>query len=136
MDEKDQNLGFDLEDILKEFGEDPEEKGEAPATAQPPRAEDMSDTRPLPRIPEDTAPLPKVTGDTTVLPKVTEDTAVLPKVTGDTVVITRVKGDTIRMKPIKSAEESPLESEQTQRFEPVPETKGPEPYSKEWEPEY
>ena len=141
MDEKEQNQGFDLEDILKEFGETPEQERETPAPEEPaapkqpaPVAEELSDTRPLPRIPEDTAVLPKVTEDTTVLPKVMGDTTVLPKVTGDTVVVTRIKGDTIRMKPVKTGGE-PLE-DQTMRFDPVPETKGPEPYSKEWEPEY
>ena len=131
MDEKEKNQGFDLEDILKEFGDSPEQKAETPAPEEPavsdppaPVAEDLSDTRPLPRIPEDAVMPPEVSGDTTVL----------PKVTGDTIVVTRVKGDTIRMKPIKTGGE--ILEEQTMRFDPVTEDKGPEPYSKEWEPEY
>lgn len=122
MDEKDKIQEFTLEDILKEFGEDsaqpdPEVLPEEPKTPAPaaPAADDMGDTRPL--------------------PKVTQDTTVIPPVGGDTIVIPKVKHDTIRMAPIRTAE-APQEEAATQRFEPVQKAEEPEPFSEGWEPEY
>ena len=119
MDEKEQNQSFSLEDILKEFGDEPvQPEEEAPAATPEPAPEtpeSMGDTRPLPRIPDE----------------IQES-----KVTGDTIVIRRVKGDTIRMDAIRTTADPVEETEQTQRFEPVREPEGPEPYSEGWEPEY
>ena len=131
MDEKDQNQGFDLEDILKEFGE---------ASEQPVPEEEIPEEA-MPEQPEESVAVwapkgPKSMEDTCVIPQVTGDTQVLPKITGDTIVIARAKQDTIRMAPVRTAEPEEVPAEQTQRFEPVQNEDGPEPYSKEWEPEY
>ena len=132
MEEKDQNQGFDLEDILKEFGEAseqpvPEEETPDEAAAEQPDEEPVAVWAPKgTRSMEDTHVIPQVTGDTQVL----------PKVTGDTVVIARVKHDTIRMAPVRTGDQEETSAEQTQRFEPVQNEAGPEPYSQEWEPEY
>ncbi len=120
MDEKNQNQEFSLEDILKEFGEEPAQSEQEPAL-EAPAAEDA------PAVEMD---------DTRVLPRVPEDTVVIPPVSGDTIVIPKVKHDTIRMEPIRTAGESADDVEQTQRFEPVQKPEGPEPYSEGWEPEY
>lgn len=117
MDEKEKTQEFSLEDILKEFGEDP--------AAQAPE--------------EKTEPVPADGDDrdvTRVLPKVPADTVVIPPVTGDTIMIPKVKHDTIRMEPIRTGEEPEEDPAQTQRFEPVQKEEGPEPYSEGWEPEY
>ena len=118
MDEKEQNQGFSLEDILKEFGED---------TAQPERAQEA---------PPATQSADDDFGDTRVLPKIPQDTAVIPPVSGDTVVIPKVKHDTIRMAPIRTGDAPEEDTAQTQRFVPVQKETGPEPYSEDWEPEY
>jgi len=114
MDEKNQNQEFSLEDILKEFGEESVQPPQEPEKETP--ADDMGDTR--------------------VLPKIPQDTVVMPPVSGDTIVIPKVKHDTIRMKPIRTADEPEDTAEQTQRFEPVQKAEEPEPYSEGWEPEY
>lgn len=120
MDEKDQNQEFSLEDILKEFGDvaaQPTEEpvSDASAEAAPDAGEPVLPEKPTENI---------------------EDTRAIPQVTGDTIVVPQVKGDTIRMEAIKTADETVNETEQTQRFEPVRQPEGPEPYSEGWEPEY
>lgn len=138
MDEKKQNQSFSLEDILKEFGSDPvqpepeaeespempeapkEEETPAPTEESPAgSAESLSDTRPIPQIPQEKPASP---------------------VTGDTIVVSRTTGDTIRMDAIKTSDsdetEEPEQPEQTRRFEPVQEPEKPEPFSEQWEPEY
>ena len=122
MDEKENNLEFSLEDILKEFGDD-----SVPAEQETPSEE--------PAVPAPEAPPTADMGDTQPLPKVTQDTTVVPSVGGDTIVIPKVKHDTIRMAPVRSTE-APAEETATQRFEPVQTPEGPEPYSDGWEPEY
>lgn len=102
---------FNLEDILREFG-DPTEP--TPVETPEPASE------PKPIIPVEQAH-PEGMGDTQVLP--------------------RIPADTIRMDPVKPIRPVQAHLEQTQRFAPVapeqPEQPPkPEPFSGDWEPEY
>ena len=118
MEDQDKKLQeFDLEDILREFGDHPEEPSEIDeeTPAAVPTESEAPTVHPVPPAP------PENFGDTRVLPRIPEDT--------------------IRMDPVKMA---PVPSEpmgQTRRIGPL-ETDGeasaekPEPFSGEWEPEY
>ena len=114
MEEKDKkSQEFNLEDILREFGGQPEE-----VTVETPEPEAEPVSEPAPIIPVEHAQ-PEGMGDTQVLP--------------------RIPADTIRMDPVKQEPPAQTSSEQTQRFDPVtpvrPEQpQKPEPFSKEWEP--
>ena len=121
MDHKDESLQeFSLEDIMKEFGEAPEESGEE---SQIPEPQAEPETEPV-QDPESQEPV--------------EEPA--PQ---------QVVGDTIRIDSGALAREMGEALEQTQRFtvgdqdpepaqepEPQAEPEKPEPFSGDWEPEY
>ena len=114
---------FDLEDILREFGDHPEDTAdnsnetESVTSVEP----EASEAIPEPPAPSAPTPQPENMGDTRVLPKISEET--------------------IRFHAVASAPVEPKPMDQTQRIV-VPEvngasaTKKPEPFSGEWEPEY
>lgn len=131
MDEKDEIQDFTLEDILREFGSDPEDTPEeaGDSAAESPEGEQpSSDAAPeepeTPETPETPAP---VSGDTVRLDGVVN--AVKPKVTGDTVRLDAIPQG-LKGKPSDAA---PVEEPETPA---EPEKPKAEPFSEEWEPEY
>ncbi len=123
MNEQEKNLQeFDLEDILKEFGDGPAEA--APETPEEAPAEPEFVREAPAEAPEEA-------------PSDPQDTQVIPAL-----------GDTVRLDPAELGKQAQAILGQTQRFtalgdpeepEPAPaepEAQKPEPYSQEWEPEY
>ena len=127
MDEKDENQGFTLEDIMREFGsgsEDaPEENAdpaaETPAEDTPPAAEPEKESEEQPEAP--------VSGDTVRLDGVIR--AAKPQVSSDTVRLDAIPQG-LKGTP---AEASPVEEPETPA---EPEKPKAEPFSENWEPEY
>ena len=120
MDPKD-NLEFELEDILREFGDHPElYPQEMPETASEPEEETLPEQSPVEEADEQ-AEDEEVTGDTIRLDKIQKAVAAsAPKEISDTAVF----------KPVQ-VEEEPEEEPLT-----PPVAEEVEPFSEEWEPEY
>ena len=120
MDPKD-NLEFELEDILREFGDYPElYPQEMPETASEPEEETLPEQSPVEEADEQ-AEDEEVTGDTIRLDKIQRAVAAsAPKEISNTAVFTPVQVE-------EEPEEDPLTT-------PVEEEV--EPFSEEWEPEY
>jgi len=130
MDEKENPLELDLEDILKEFAQDPADPepeenvliwdGSIPEKEQQP-ATKKRDTVPLNEITEVVKKLEET--------PVTEDTVRFTPASDETVRFTPASDDTVRFTPVEEQEEDyapPVVSQE----ETV------EPFSQEWEPEY
>ena len=122
MEDQDKKLQeFSLEDILREFGENP--------VFSPEDEEEFLNENPA--APEqDAQPIVPLS-------------AAQPADMGDTVVLPRIPMDTIRIDPVTPVQTPPAPAaepqsmEQTQRIGQVqPEPKKPEPFSGDWEPEY
>ncbi len=120
---------FDLEDILKEFHEEPQEDVRLweDDAAPSPRQDTARDTVPLEEItkavrrehaPEETVVFSPITDDTAVFSPVSRDAV---PVGDDTVAFTPVTEDTAVIPPIQEEAAKP---------------DSPEPYSQNWEPEY
>ena len=127
MEDQDKKLQeFSLEDILREFSDNPvlsEEDAQEFHNENPAAPDPVQDPEPIVPL---SAAQPADMGDTRVLPRIHVE-------------------DTIRMDPVAPAQVPPAPPapaqpmDQTQRFAPVaqPETpKKPEPFSGDWEPEY
>lgn len=130
MDEKDENQGFTLEDIMREFGSDsedaPEEAGE-PAAETPEGEEAPPAAEPEKERAGEAEPPAPVSGDTVRLDGVIKSAK--PKVTSDTVRLDAIPQG-LKSQP---ADAAPVEEPETPA---EPEKPKAEPFSENWEPEY
>ena len=124
--EEDTDLEFDLDDILKEFGEEPAAEGEA-----------------LPVIPEEALPEAQE-----ALPEAQEEAPDAPQkksVTGDTVRLDHIADAVAASEAAHSREAGEEQEEEPEEADdeadgesvgPPPLGDDPEPFSESWEPEY
>ena len=118
-------LDFTLEDILREFSDNPQDPPQDPPPAPPAEPKRVE---------------PQLSGDTQPITVPSE--AVRTYTPGDTPKRreTMIPGDTIRMEPVRPQGKPEPAMEETQAFAPVgqqdPEPHPVEPFSDEWEPDY
>ena len=128
MDEKDENQGFTLEDIMREFGsgseDTPEEAGDSAAEA--PEGEPAAPAA-EPQGESDKEAEAPASGDTVRLDGVIK--AAKSRVTSDTVRLDAIPQG-LKGQP---ADAAPVEEPESQG---EPEKPKPEPFSENWEPEY
>lgn len=131
MDEnKNQSQEFDLDDILKEFGTEPEEiqpepeeiSLEEPAAEE---AESFQDTVRFDAVAQDAVPVEAAHQDTVRFDAVTQDTVRLDPEQLDQTAPKQDFGDTVRFSLPEDAYEMPAQEEESV-----------EPFSEEWEPDY
>ena len=130
----------ELEDILREFGDDPETSAPSQAGVEAILREFADDPDTIVHIDDEP---PAVTGDTIRMGDITQ--AVNAALSGDTIRMAPVTQETIRMEPIADEpvtdetvrlKTSNLPKGEVRIAQPITEEEEEEPFSGDWEPEY
>ncbi len=142
MDEQEKLDGqeFDLDDILREFGDEPAEEVPTQSGVEAILKEFADDPDSVVHIEDDPVEeeTPAVSGDTVEIPLVTGDTIRMGAVTEQ--VAAAMGGDTIRMSPVTTdtvrLDTRDLPRSEVRIAEPIREEDEKEAFEEGWEPEY